>query len=426
MDADRQSFEAYVRARTAALSRIAYLLTNDHHLAEDLVQQTFLRVASRWRRIVEAGDPDPYVRRVLYHQHVSWWRRASRRPEAPLSGTDRPVPDDADQVTVTLSVQQALAKLGPRQRAALILRYFEDFTEVLHHIADQARPARISPDTWPRARRRRRITTVLAVVAVTAVVGALTGTPLALDRTTQDDLRPARPAEPVVPSTVFPPLTGEDTIVENPPGPAAILVSGDEEMRGSDIWGWEGRSLVIGRDGGYRLVRTVSETTAGMAGGLLLSPDGRHLASGPGLEGATDGSGRTAVFNLTTGEGDRVRRRHADRLVPGRQIVADPPGALPHARPRGAATTAPIARPGHRDSAGVAQDPRHLPARELRSVLPGRRTGCGVDPGRHPHRRPEPGNSPQTRPPLARGPAGRTGGLASGRDRNRHLHSGHL
>lgn len=129
MEADRQSFEAYARARTAALSRIAYLLTNDHHLAEDLVQQTFLRVASRWKRVVAAGDPDPYVRRVLYHQHVSWWRRASRRPEAPLSGTDRPMPDSADQVTTMLSVQQALAKLGPRQRAALILRYFEDCTE---------------------------------------------------------------------------------------------------------------------------------------------------------------------------------------------------------------------------------------------------------------------------------------------------------
>ena len=175
--------------------------------------------------------------------------------------------------------------------------------DVLHRIADQARPARVDPDLWPRAQRRRRITTVLAVVAVTAVVGALTGPPLLLDRGTQDDFRPARPARPVVPSTVYPPLTGEDTIVEDPPGPAAILVSGDEELRGSDIWGWEGRSLVIGRGGGYRLARTVSETTAGMAGGLLLSPDGRHLASGPGLEGANaDGSGRIAVFDLTTGK----------------------------------------------------------------------------------------------------------------------------
>lgn len=129
MDADRSSFEAYVQSRTAVLSRIAFLLTGDHHLAEDLVQQTFLRVAGRWRRVVAEGDPDPYVRKVLYHQHVSWWRRSRRTTETALGTTDQPVPDTADQVALTIAVQQALARLGPRQRAALVLRYFEDFTE---------------------------------------------------------------------------------------------------------------------------------------------------------------------------------------------------------------------------------------------------------------------------------------------------------
>ncbi|TDC39411.1 SigE family RNA polymerase sigma factor [Micromonospora sp. 15K316] len=130
MDADRQSFEAYVRARGPGLSRQAYLLTGNHHLAEDLVQQTLLRVAGRWRRVVAGGDPDPYVRRVLYHQHVSWWRRRARQvPEAPLEGTDRPVPDEADSIAVTLAVQAALARLAPRQRAAIVLRYFADLSE---------------------------------------------------------------------------------------------------------------------------------------------------------------------------------------------------------------------------------------------------------------------------------------------------------
>lgn len=135
MDADRQSFEAYARARAAALSRHAYLLTGDHHLAEDLVQQTLLLVAGRWRRVVAGGDPDPYVRRVLYHQHVSWWRRRTRRVvEAPLDAADRPVADPADEVAVTLAVRTALARLAPRQRAALVLRYFEDLSEA--QIAD--------------------------------------------------------------------------------------------------------------------------------------------------------------------------------------------------------------------------------------------------------------------------------------------------
>lgn len=129
MDADRSSFEAYVQARAAALSRIAYLLTGDHHLAEDLVQQTFLRVAGRWRRIAAGGDPDPYVRKVLYHQHISWWRRHRRGVETPLDDADTPVTDASDRVATAVAVQRALAKLGPRQRAALILRYFEDYTE---------------------------------------------------------------------------------------------------------------------------------------------------------------------------------------------------------------------------------------------------------------------------------------------------------
>ncbi|MEU4567116.1 SigE family RNA polymerase sigma factor [Micromonospora sp. NPDC023956] len=129
MDTDLPSFEAYVRARTLGLSRIAYLLTGDHHLAEDLVQQTFLSVAGRWERLAAGGDPDAYVRKVLYHQHVSWWRRARRITQVSLTGVDRPLPDRTDQVGVTVAVQQALARLGPRQRAALVLRYFEDLTE---------------------------------------------------------------------------------------------------------------------------------------------------------------------------------------------------------------------------------------------------------------------------------------------------------
>jgi RNA polymerase sigma-70 factor (sigma-E family) len=123
-----QSFREYVRARTAALSRVAYLLTGDRHLAEDLVQQTLVNVASRWERI-SSDDPDPYVRRALYNQYVSWWRRRRREPvtvsaewlpERAAPGTD---------ATLALTVRQALGRLAPRQRAVLILRYFEDLSE---------------------------------------------------------------------------------------------------------------------------------------------------------------------------------------------------------------------------------------------------------------------------------------------------------
>jgi RNA polymerase sigma-70 factor (sigma-E family) len=122
------SFEAYVNGRIVALSRVAYLLAGDHHRAEDLVQQTLLRVVGRWRQIVGAGDPDAYVRRVLYHQHISWWRRTASR-EIPGEGPPATAPDHGDAVVAAIAVRRALARLAPRQRAVLVLRYFEDLTE---------------------------------------------------------------------------------------------------------------------------------------------------------------------------------------------------------------------------------------------------------------------------------------------------------
>jgi RNA polymerase sigma-70 factor (sigma-E family) len=128
-DDEEASFLEYVRADTAALSRAAFLLTADRQLAEDLVQETLLRVVGRWRRIVAAGDPRPYVRRVMYHQHVSLWRRSRTRLVPVVEPPDRQVPDPAESSDVALLVHAALARLAPRQRAVLVLRYFEDRTE---------------------------------------------------------------------------------------------------------------------------------------------------------------------------------------------------------------------------------------------------------------------------------------------------------
>jgi RNA polymerase sigma-70 factor (sigma-E family) len=122
-------FHEYVRSRLPGLLRIAFLLTGDAHLADDLVQQALIRVASRWERVIAAGDPEPYVRKVLYHQHVSWWRR-HRRAELPTEELpDVAVADHTASVAISLAVWQALAALAPRQRAVLILRFYEDLSE---------------------------------------------------------------------------------------------------------------------------------------------------------------------------------------------------------------------------------------------------------------------------------------------------------
>ena len=126
--AEEAEFNEFVVARSSALMRTAYLLTQDHQLAEDLVQTALFKAALRWQRIT--GDPEPYVRRILYTESISWWRRRTRRvaESAPRSTTSRPgVGVDVD---LQLSLERALQRLTPRQRAVLVLRYYEDLTEV--------------------------------------------------------------------------------------------------------------------------------------------------------------------------------------------------------------------------------------------------------------------------------------------------------
>jgi RNA polymerase sigma-70 factor (sigma-E family) len=123
----RQAFGDFVRAEIGTLTRTAFLLTGDRHHAEDLVQIALARVAVRWERI---DEPGAYARRVLYTQSASWWRwRRARVPEALTSA----VPDRAVtgvEPELRLVLRQALARLTARQRAVLVLRYYEDRTEV--------------------------------------------------------------------------------------------------------------------------------------------------------------------------------------------------------------------------------------------------------------------------------------------------------
>ncbi|CAI9413414.1 SigE family RNA polymerase sigma factor [Nocardioides sp. T2.26MG-1] len=121
---DRDSFEQYVAARRGALLRTAYLLTGSHADAEDLVQVALVKAVPHWKRI--ADHPEPYVRKILARESVSRWRRRRWRevstdtlPETAVAGPA------ADRVIL----QQALARLAPRQRAVVVLRYYDDLTE---------------------------------------------------------------------------------------------------------------------------------------------------------------------------------------------------------------------------------------------------------------------------------------------------------
>lgn len=119
------AFEEFVHARSGALARTAYLLTGDHQLAEDLVQHALVQTARKWERITTS--PEAYARKAMYHQNISWWRRR-KITETTLGSYD--VAQPAADPDLRLSLEAALAQLTPKQRTCLVLRFFDDLTEV--------------------------------------------------------------------------------------------------------------------------------------------------------------------------------------------------------------------------------------------------------------------------------------------------------
>lgn len=169
----------------------------------------------------------------------------------------------------------------------------------MRHIADEARPVHLPADLWRRGRRRRRRRIAAAGAALAVLVAVLVAVPFAVDRSGPRAIEPADgPAS--IPSTVYPPLPLQRTVQQAPNGPATLLVSGGGQFQGGDLlYRYDDRSMVVGRDGYYRMVRGATRKEAGDS--LLLSPDGRYVASDAGLEGAGDGPA-TAVLDLTTGD----------------------------------------------------------------------------------------------------------------------------
>ena len=128
-------FVSYVAARQAALLRTAVLLTGDRHSAEDLLQTALAKLYLSWGSVRRTESMDAYVRRVMVNQLTSWWRRAWRRREiSTWEVSDRPDPrhvvrDAFEDVVQRDAMWRALQTLPPGQRAALVLRYYEDLSE---------------------------------------------------------------------------------------------------------------------------------------------------------------------------------------------------------------------------------------------------------------------------------------------------------
>ncbi|EWT02029.1 RNA polymerase subunit sigma-70 [Intrasporangium oryzae NRRL B-24470] len=130
---ERIGFEVFVAARSTSLLRTAYLLTHDRALAEDLVQTALAKAWFAWGRI--EGQPEAYVRRIMVNTYSSWWRRrwngeqpTAELPESRRDGRHRDHAEAA-QVDDRTTLWGALGRLPKRQRAVVVLRYYEDFSE---------------------------------------------------------------------------------------------------------------------------------------------------------------------------------------------------------------------------------------------------------------------------------------------------------
>jgi RNA polymerase sigma-70 factor (sigma-E family) len=122
-----EGLDALVAERGSALLGTAVLLTGSRVAGEDLLQAALERLVRHWSRV--HGDKEGYLRRTMYHLAVDQWRLRRRRPEV-LAEVEPPgQPDGTDAVHLRHALMQALATLPPRQRAVLVLRYWEQLSE---------------------------------------------------------------------------------------------------------------------------------------------------------------------------------------------------------------------------------------------------------------------------------------------------------
>lgn len=120
-------FDAWMASRVTGLLRFAYLVTGDADAAEEAVQSALARAWERWDDVSRTDDPERYVRRMVVNENVSAWRRWRQRQVPVAEPRPRvPVADPGDAVAEHDAVWRVCTGLPRRQRAAVVLRYYED------------------------------------------------------------------------------------------------------------------------------------------------------------------------------------------------------------------------------------------------------------------------------------------------------------
>ncbi len=125
------TFEEYVTGRGQALLRLAYVLTSDPYLAQDIAQEALTKTYRQWAKVQKSGNPDAYVNRILINGYIDSARRKSstETPLQSLPETAAVWPDPADEVANRLHIRGLLAALPPRARTVLVLRYYADLDD---------------------------------------------------------------------------------------------------------------------------------------------------------------------------------------------------------------------------------------------------------------------------------------------------------
>nr|WP_203912862.1 SigE family RNA polymerase sigma factor [Rhizocola hellebori] len=190
-------FRDFVTARSAALLRTAYLLAGDWATAEDLLQTALTKTYLAWKRLGQIEAVEPYARRVLVNTATSWWRRRwhGERPTEFLP--ERAAPDRLDEQLERDALWRHVKALPGRQRAVLVLRFYEDMSE-----AQTAAMLNISAGTV-KSQTSRALGTLRQRLAAEGFSAQLPG---------QQDAAQLRPAPAVVPvaeaeqTTTVPPV----------------------------------------------------------------------------------------------------------------------------------------------------------------------------------------------------------------------------
>ena len=123
-------FREFMHARWPAMVRLAYGLTGDQGHAEDVAQAAFARAYASWPRVKRSGDPDAYVRQIVINENRNRFRKhrvAEQLTDSVL--IDVPWTDATHESDERSALIAALQRLGPRQRAVIVLRYWMDLTE---------------------------------------------------------------------------------------------------------------------------------------------------------------------------------------------------------------------------------------------------------------------------------------------------------